>query len=243
MIDWVSIAGVGTAVGTLVLAFATFGATRSANRAARVAERALAEGIRPLLLPSNWDDSALKVRFADNVWLVVRGGRADVKITDEAVYVAFSVRNAGTGIAVLHGWNVLDEPQAPISAVTDFTVLRRDIYIPVRDPGFCQVAIRDPASAAYRRVTTAVNSGGSFSVDVLYGDIEGSQRVVSRFSIMRAATEHGESEWLVSVSRHWNLDAPHHAGSAGLDATRSNVRNGAVSWPGIDRSGRLTRQS
>ena len=39
--DWVTISALATAGGTLVLALATFASVRSANRAARVAERSL----------------------------------------------------------------------------------------------------------------------------------------------------------------------------------------------------------
>jgi hypothetical protein len=49
--DLATIAGLGTAAGTLVLAVATFSSTRSANRAARVAERTLLLGLRPALVP------------------------------------------------------------------------------------------------------------------------------------------------------------------------------------------------
>jgi hypothetical protein len=46
MADITTIAELGTAAGTLILAVATFGSVRSANRAARVAERSLELGLR-----------------------------------------------------------------------------------------------------------------------------------------------------------------------------------------------------
>jgi hypothetical protein len=49
--DWVTISALSTAGGTLVLAGATFASVRSANRAARVAERSLLAGLRPVLVP------------------------------------------------------------------------------------------------------------------------------------------------------------------------------------------------
>src|SRR5436189_183776 len=58
MADWVTISSLATASGTLVLAVATFGSVRSANRAARVAEQALLAGQRPLLVSSRFDDAA-----------------------------------------------------------------------------------------------------------------------------------------------------------------------------------------
>jgi len=44
----------GTAAGTLVLAAATFAAVRSSNRSARVAERALLAGLRPVPDPAGF---------------------------------------------------------------------------------------------------------------------------------------------------------------------------------------------
>jgi hypothetical protein len=50
--NWETISALSTGAGTLVLAVATFGSVRSANRAARTAERALQQGLRPLVFPS-----------------------------------------------------------------------------------------------------------------------------------------------------------------------------------------------
>ena len=98
-----------TAGGTLVLAAATFSSVRSANRAARVAERSLLAGLRPLLLASKLDDETQKVGFADDKWLVLPGGQGAAEVTRDAVYLAMSLRNVGTGIAVLHGWRFFPE--------------------------------------------------------------------------------------------------------------------------------------
>ena len=70
MADWVTISALATAGGTLVLAGATYASVRSANRAARVAERSLLAGLRPLLMPSRLDDPPQKVTFVDEKLLV-----------------------------------------------------------------------------------------------------------------------------------------------------------------------------
>ena len=106
MADWVTISSLATAGGTLVLAAATFASVRSANRAARAAERSMLAGLRPLLMPSRLDDPPQKIGFMDDKWLVAPGGGGAAEATDEAVYLGFAVRNAGSGIAVMHGWNV-----------------------------------------------------------------------------------------------------------------------------------------
>jgi hypothetical protein len=209
MIDWVVVADVGTAGGTALLAVATFFSTRSANTAARSAERSLLLGLRPILVPSQWEQPIQKVHFIDGRWLVVRGGRAALEATDEAVYLVLSVRNPGAGLAVIHGW---DLAAGNFDAPRDVSVFRhqtRDIYVPAGDTGFCQVAVRDPSSADFRYLTERFDDREPFWVDLLYSDSEGGQRVITRMGMSCSpASDRTDSEWAVSAARHWNLDRP-----------------------------------
>jgi len=205
--DWVSISSLATAGGTLVLAVATFASVRSANRAARAAELSLLAGLRPLLIPSRPADPEQKIFFADDKWLVLPGGGGAAAASDEAVYLALSLRNVGSGIAVLHAWwfsprRILGE--AAHAPLEDFRRLSRDLYIPVSDQGFWQGAFRDPQTPQFRAAHDAVSSRQPFTVEILYGDYEGGQRMISRFS----ATPRGDAGWIAAVSRHWNLDRP-----------------------------------
>ena len=209
--DWVSIAGIATAIGTLVLAIATFGATRSANRAARTAELALMENLRPLLVTSRLQDPSEKVLFGDGKWLVVEGGRAAVEVTEGAVYFLVGVRNVGHGIAILHGWNMLADAfgsRAAHADPADFRLQSRDLYIPPGDTGYWQGALRDPDAGIFSEVTRAVRERKPLSVDVLYGDQEGGQRMISRFTLLPREDEQGAVHWYSSASRHWNIDRP-----------------------------------
>ena len=104
MADWATISALATAGGTLVLAGATFVAVRSSNASARLTERALLAAIRPLLLAPRLDDPPQKVRFRDDHASLIEPGRALVETTDDAVYLAFGVRNAGSVLAVLDRW-------------------------------------------------------------------------------------------------------------------------------------------
>ena len=98
-VDWVVISSLATAVGTLVLAAATFAAIRSSNRYARIAEAALQEQRRPLLGPSRLEDPKQKIMFLEGHWVSAAGGRAAVEHVDGVVYLAISLRNVGNGIA------------------------------------------------------------------------------------------------------------------------------------------------
>ena len=106
MISWVTISSLATAGGTLVLAVATFSSVRSANRAARVAEDSLLAGTQPLLMPSACRSTPLKVGFADNHFVMTPSGGGTAEVADDAIYLTMSVRNVGSGIAVLHGWRI-----------------------------------------------------------------------------------------------------------------------------------------
>jgi hypothetical protein len=206
--DWVTISSLATAGGTLVLAVATFGAVRSANNAARVAERSLLATQRPLLMPSRLQDAPQKVGFIDGKWFQVPGGCGIAEAGDDAVYLVMSVRNVGTGMAVLHGWQFTAERRlgaSPMPPLDAFHRLTRDLYVPAGDIGFWQGAMRDAGDDAFDAAQDAVRTRRPFTIDVLYGDHEGGQRVISRFT-MNPRKEGGE--WVASVARHWNIDRP-----------------------------------
>ena len=119
-----------------------------------------------------------------------------------------SLRNVGAGIAVLQGWNPESErrfAQDPFVTPDAFRPQGRDLYVPPGDVGFWQAAIREPSDLAYAPLLAAIQDRQMFTVELLYTDHEGGQRTISRFALTPG--EEG-SQWLCSVSRHWNLDRP-----------------------------------
>jgi hypothetical protein len=207
--DWVTISALATAAGTLVLAIATFASVRSANRAARVAEQALLLGLRPLLVTSRFGvDPEQKVGFVDGKWVKLPPGEAVAEVGDGAVYLAISLRNAGTGIAVLHGWAVSTEPDILRADVEPpqleaFHRLSRDLCLPPGDIGFWQGAFRNPAAEEFQATRQAIERGDHMTVWLLYGDYQGGQRMISRFGL---APRHRGEGWVASVARHIYID-------------------------------------
>ncbi|HJU01437.1 MAG TPA: hypothetical protein VJ966_09560, partial [Actinomycetes bacterium] len=186
MADWVTISSLATAGGTLVLAVATFASVRSANRAARTAERALQVGLRPLLVPSRLEDPLIKVLWVDGHYSRLEGGRAAVEVKDGVIYLALSLRNVGSGMAVLHGWHPWPEQvrgTEPHADPARFRTQTRDLYVPPGDVGFWQGAFRDRDEPGYAEMCEAVQAHRQVTVDLLYGDHEGGQRMVSRFAL------------------------------------------------------------
>jgi hypothetical protein len=209
--DWSTIASLGTAGGTLILAIATFGSTRTANRAARVSEEALMVGIRPVLFNARPDDRALKVGYADDHWLHLRNGLAAVQEDDAKLYLAMPLRNVAQGIAVLHGWYLYPErarTDLPTAPLEDFRGHQRDLYIPSGDVSFWQAAIRDPSDSLYGPLKAAIDRTDGITVDLLYGDHEGGQRTITRFFLSPREHVTDDEPWLwrCAVVRHWNLD-------------------------------------
>ena len=206
MTDWATISSLATAGGTLVLAAATFAAVRSANRSARATERALLAGIRPLLVTSRMQDPPEKVGFVDDHWVKVPGGQGVAEATDEVIYLAIALRNAGTGLAVLDRWDFYADRavggEASYRPREEFRRLTRDIYIPGGDLGFWQGAIRGRDDPWFDAAREAILERRPMTVDLLYGDHEGGQRTISRFALL----PYGDATWLAVVGRHWNLD-------------------------------------
>lgn len=214
-VDWSTVANLATALGTLVLAVATFSAIRSANRSAKVAERALEAGLRPILMPTRREDPAQKVNFGDSKWMNLPAAGAGAEIggasgtsTEGVVYLGIPLRNAGSGIAVLHGWIFYPEwhrAEHP-PELSEFRRQNRDLYVPPGDIGFWQAAFRDENDPQYKAARHAVETRQPWTVELLYGDHEGGQRVVTRFTALPRGGDGGDGGWLASSSRHWNID-------------------------------------
>ena len=86
-----------------MLAIATFSSVKSANRSARVAERSLMVGLRPVLIPSREDDPIERIRFGDAQVVVVPGHGGGAEEHGGTIYMALALRNGGNGLAVIHG--------------------------------------------------------------------------------------------------------------------------------------------
>jgi hypothetical protein len=206
MADWVTISSLATAGGTLVLAVATFSSVRSANRAARTAERSLLVGMRPVLIPSHEDDPVERVHFGDGHRIEIAGHGGVVEVSEGRVYMGLGLRNAGSGLAVLHGWYAqpyVKDMQLVAPEPDNFVRQQLDLYIPAGAGGFWQGAIRDQAAEQLGPLRTAAETGERVLIDLLYGDHEGGQRTIVRFSMTVADDRQGR---LGNVLRYWNVD-------------------------------------
>jgi hypothetical protein len=216
--NWETISSLATAVGTLALAVVTVVSLRSANRAARVAEAALIDQRRPVLVASRLSDPMQKIMFIDQRWFHVEGGHGIAEHSDGVVYLAISLRNIGTGIAVMQAWAVRPgvltsgELHLPVETLRHQT---RDLYIPAGDVGLWQGALRDPDDDAHAPIAEAIATGQPITVDLLYSDHLGAQRAIARVNLVPVK----DGQWLSNTGVHWELDRqdPRH----GLDGLRS----------------------
>jgi hypothetical protein len=205
--DWATISSFVTGIGTLVLALATFASVRSSNRSARIAEAALQEQRRPVLAPSRFDDPVQKIMFVEGHWVKAAGGRAVVENVDGTVYLAISLRNVGSGIAVCQAWaikpgRIAAAREMPNHApLEEFRLQTRDLYIPAGDIGMWQGALRHPDDSLRAAIAAAIDSGDELLVELLYSDQVGGQRTITRFGLSPTT-----DSWLANVARHWYLD-------------------------------------
>jgi hypothetical protein len=183
-----------------------------------VAERAFQVGLRPVLFPSRAEDPRQKLMWADGHWEALPGGGAVFVESGDAIYLAISLRNVGQGIAVLRGWSVrprdgpsaaptVDQPRGSAiehPEVDSFRRQTRDLYVASGDTAFWQAAIRGRDDLQFAELSAALAGRGSIMVDLLYGDHEGGQRTISRFSVTGHPGD--QQAWLASVVYHWNLD-------------------------------------
>ncbi len=220
MADIATLAEIGTAVGTLFLGVATFSATRSANRSARIAERSLLLGLRPVLVQARPEDPDQDIIYGDGRGVRVRSGDGLVEVEEGVVYLAIPLRNVGAGLAVLQRYDILarsplaeadyrirhglhDRSERRYGPPEEFRPQQRDLYIAPGDIGYWQAALRDEDDGLRREVEALVSGErGPFSVDLLYGDHEGGQHAISRFNLV----PRDDGSWSCTVVFHWTLE-------------------------------------
>ena len=210
MADTATIASLATAFGTLVLAVATFASTRSANHSARIAERALALNLRPVLIPAHEWDEAERVTFYDEI-VELRGGYATVEDRSGNLYFAAQLRNVGAGIGVLTSWLVEPGPDVALSGdgglpmpdYDSFVAQQRSLYVPPGDVGYWQGAIRktDTDRGDAVELRRAIDARTRLTIYLRYADMDGGHDTVSRYTL--SPDENGD--WLFGIVRHWTL--------------------------------------
>jgi len=205
MADAATIASLATAGGTLVLAIATFASTRSSNRSARIAERALDLNLRPLLIPAHEWDQPERVTFGDNEIVELRGGFASVEARGENLYFGAQLRNVGGGLGVLTSWWMDPDPNPSLDDLPDlahFNAQQRHLYVPPNDVGYWQGAIREPDTDRGDRgaLCSAIHQRQRLALFLRYADQDGGHDTVTRFTLMP-----DERGWIFGIGRHWNV--------------------------------------
>ena len=172
-----------------------------------------------MLFASRAHDTLQKVRWGDGHWAALPAGRAILQEEGGVVYMAMSLQNVGTGTAVILGWRVdsgqiinpnatrvemLEQPQMVRPDPGTFRPQTRDLYSPPHDLSFWQAAIRTRDDPDRARVEAALAGHEMLLIDLLYGDQEGGQRTISRFSITKYPGS--DTEWFPAVVNHWYLD-------------------------------------
>jgi len=147
-----------------------------------------------------------KIMFLEGNWVSASGGRAAVEHVDGTVFLAISLRNASSGIAVCQSWAARPGEGSPRTLpehapLDDFRLQSRDLYVPAGDIGMWQGALRNPDDPFRADIVDAIETGRPILIELLYSDLVGRQRTISRYSLFPA----GET-WLASLNRHWYLD-------------------------------------
>jgi len=156
------------------------------------------------LIPSREDDPVERVRFGDDVVLEVSGHGGAIKCKNENVYMAIALRNAGSGLAVIHGWiAAVGGRQTDVPELDEFRPQQRDLYVPAGETGFWQGAIRQTNDPSYESLSAAAKNHDRVAIDILYGDHEGGQRAIARFAVSDWPNVEGERTDLIMV---WNID-------------------------------------
>ena len=159
-----------------------------------------------MLAPSRLKDPMQKIMFIEGNWVSAHGGHAVAQHIDGIVYLAISVRNVGSGIAVCQAWaaasGVGSSRTRPAHAADEeFRGQSRDLYIPAGDIGMWQGALRNPHDPVRGEIAEAIDQRRPISIELLYTDQVGHQGTITRFGLNPV-----DDGWIVAMNRHWYLD-------------------------------------
>ena len=181
-----------------MLAVATFCSVRSANRSARVAELSLLAGSAAGADPLAGGRPARAGAFRRRQTLDVPGHGGGGRGRRRRVYLAIALRNGGSGLAVIHGWQAAAAASRPRSASTadrasasleEFPPpAARSVHPRRRHRLLAGGAARSARSRVRPRCATRSRGGERVRIDLLYGDHEGGQRTIVRSVRRRGPT-------------------------------------------------------
>ena len=121
------------------------------------------------------------------------------------MYLAISLRNVGSGIAVCQGWVVLPDSGSPVNHPThvpleEFRLQSRDLSSRPGTLACGKERFATPDDPVRAEVVNAIETGQAITLELLYPDQVGRQRTISRFSLTPA-----HDTWLAGLTRHWYL--------------------------------------
>jgi hypothetical protein len=209
MTDWATISSLATAGATLLLALGTFASVRSANRAARVAERSLLAGLRPVLAPSRLEDpptrspgSTTTGRRSAAAW---PPSSSSTTASTWQCRCATSVRASRSCRAGTRHWSTGRDSPTP-SSTSSAASFGTSTFPPAASAsgrGRAGWRRRLPRGRGRRHPAAApVRHRAALQRH------EGGQRTISLFSVSPRAAGDDPDQWLCSVGRHWSLDRP-----------------------------------
>jgi hypothetical protein len=70
-----------------------------------------------------------------------------------------------------------------------------------------QGALRDPDDPVRAVLVEAIDEREPISIELLYTDMVGRQRTVTRFGLMPTSDPATNDSWYSNMSRHWHLDS------------------------------------
>src|SRR5262249_61058216 len=125
----------------------------------------------------------------------------------DVIYLAIGLRNVGSGMALLHAWYVIPDRVVTYEDHADPELFRRlsiDLFVPAGGAGYWESAVREVEGELRSPLLDVVAERRPFTVEILYGDQHGGQRMISRFVVLPAS----DGGWYSHAGRHGHPPPP-----------------------------------
>jgi hypothetical protein len=196
----------GLVAATLAIAGTTVLVAITAAWSALLSARQMKRNLLPIVVPAKPDGGTRVARFSPAKHEVLENADSFSESADGVVYLAFCVRNIGSGVAVIKGIaarlssEVLDIAPEEMPSPMGLMRVLRAYYIGPGETTYLPIQIHESNPMAWQAMVEAITAKHNLLLDLVYSDHAGRQLTVSRVEL-RWATD--VDRFVARMVKYW----------------------------------------
>lgn len=174
---------------------------------ALLSARQIKHNLLPIMVPARPDGRKRVARFTLEKHVTIRNADTYAEFDGDGVCLAVCLRNIGSGVAVLKGFDASPNDSAEpasydVPSLSRFASALHALYLGPGDAAYLAIftSLDSSRTDAYEVVQETVPNGASLLLDLVYTDHSGGQLTISRLELEWATDV---DRYVAKVARYW----------------------------------------